>query len=85
LQWMHRNSTHGFFINDLHRHPLAYYSISLLTRLFSKSYLVKNDAPISVLRGFTRDDWKRIFRDAGLDNYSCHWRWAFRWLVTCIH
>jgi ubiquinone/menaquinone biosynthesis C-methylase UbiE len=85
LKWMHRNSTHGFFINDLHRHPLAYYSISLLTRLFSKSYLVKNDAPISVLRGFTRDDWKRIFRDAGLDNYSCHWRWAFRWLVTCIH
>jgi SAM-dependent methyltransferase len=85
LQWMHRNSTLGFFINDLHRHPLAYYSISLLTRLFSKSYLVKNDAPISVLRGFTRDDWKRIFREAGLDNYSCHWRWAFRWLVTCIH
>ena len=85
LKWMHQNSHLGFFINDLHRHPLAYYSISLLTPLFSKSYLVKNDAPISVLRGFSREDWNRIFHDAGLYGYNCRWRWAFRWLVTCTH
>lgn len=41
-------------INDLERNPLAYYSIKYLTQLFSKSYLVKNDAPLSVLRGFKR-------------------------------
>ncbi|RYZ27164.1 MAG: methyltransferase domain-containing protein, partial [Chitinophagaceae bacterium] len=27
LKWMHEKSAMGFFINDLHRHPLAYYSI----------------------------------------------------------
>ena len=83
LQWMLQNSALGFFINDLHRHPLAYYSIKALTALFSKSYLVKNDAPLSVQRAFKREDWQRLFDLAGITNYSCNWRWAFRWLVTC--
>jgi 2-polyprenyl-3-methyl-5-hydroxy-6-metoxy-1,4-benzoquinol methylase len=85
LQWMHQNSRLGFFINDLHRHWLAYYSIKLLTRVFSKSYLVKNDAPLSVQRGFIRKEWNAIFREAGIANFKCQWRWAFRWLITCSH
>ncbi|MEI6946150.1 methyltransferase domain-containing protein [Paraflavisolibacter sp. H34] len=83
LKWMHRNSRWGFFINDLHRHPLAYYSIKLLTRLFSKSYLVKNDAPLSVKRGFCKEDWADYFAGAGISSYQCRWQWAFRWLVSC--
>ncbi len=83
LQWMKKNSSLGFFINDLHRHPLAYYSIRLLTQLFSRSYLVKNDAALSVQRGFRRADWQRLLYMAGVENYSCSWKWAFRWLVTC--
>lgn len=83
LKWMSRNSGLGFFINDLHRHPLAYHSIRILTRLFSKSYLVKNDAPLSVKRGFKRKEWNFIFSEAGIANFSCQWRWAFRWLITC--
>lgn len=85
LQWMRKNSTLGFFINDLHRHSLAYYSIGLLTKAFSNSYLVKNDAPLSVKRGFVREDWKRLFTSAGIDHFRCEWKWAFRWLVTCSH
>ena len=83
LQWMKAHSRLGFFINDLHRHPLAYYSIKILTKLFSRSYLVKNDAPLSVQRGFKRTDWQTIFKKAGIENYHCQWRWAFRWLITC--
>jgi 2-polyprenyl-3-methyl-5-hydroxy-6-metoxy-1,4-benzoquinol methylase len=82
LQWMQANSQTGFFINDLHRHPLAFYSIKVLTQFFSKSYLVKNDAPLSVLRGFKREEWKQLFALAGIKNYKCQWRWAFRWLIT---
>lgn len=82
LQWMESNSGLGFFINDLHRHALAYYSIRILTRLFSKSYLVKNDAPLSVLRGFTRKDWEQLLQSAGLAAYSLQWKWAFRWLIV---
>lgn len=69
----------GIVINDLHRHPLAYHSIRLLTRIFSKSNMVKNDAPLSVLRSFSREDWKRILGKAGIQNYSLRWFWAFRW------
>ncbi|NVK51182.1 MAG: methyltransferase domain-containing protein [Cyclobacteriaceae bacterium] len=69
----------GIVINDLHRHPLAFHSIRLLTRIFSKSNMVKNDAPLSVLRSFSREDWKRILGKAGIQNYSLRWFWAFRW------
>lgn len=85
LRWMKSNSSTGFFINDLHRHPLAYYSIKLITKLFSKSYLVKNDAPLSVARGFKRKEWEAIFQSAGIDHYKIQWKWAFRHLITCTH
>lgn len=81
LQWMHKNSEIGFVIADLHRHPLAYYSIKWLTALFSKSYLVKNDAPLSVLRGFSRNEWEILMEKAGIKNYKIKWKWAFRWLI----
>lgn len=81
LQWMKTNSKLGFFINDLHRHPLAYHFIKFATGIFSKSYLVKNDAPLSVLRGFKKTEWKNIFNKAGITNYTIKWKWAFRFLI----
>lgn len=81
LQWMQAQAAVGFFINDLHRHPLAYYAIQYLTRLFSKSYLVKNDAPLSVARGFVKNDWEQLLGNAGITTFSLEWKWAFRWLV----
>lgn len=79
-----RNKTNiGFVINDLHRHPLAYYSIKWLTGLFSKSKMVKNDAPLSVLRSFKRADWETILKASGISKYKISWHWAFRWQIIC--
>ncbi len=72
----------GIVINDLHRHWLAYYSIKLLTALFSKSEMVKNDAAVSVMRSFKKLDLKNILREAGILNYSLKWMWAFRWQLV---
>lgn len=83
MRWMHHNSKLGFFINDLHRHPLAYHSIKMLTKAFSKSYMVKNDAPLSVKRGLLKNEWQTIFSNAGITNYQIKWQWAFRWLIIC--
>lgn len=69
-------------INDLHRHPLAYYSIKWITRLFRGSYLVQHDAPLSVARSFTRADWRRLLQQSGIQTYSLRWRWAFRWQLV---
>ncbi|MBS1743876.1 MAG: methyltransferase domain-containing protein [Bacteroidetes bacterium] len=83
MKWMKQNSKTGFFINDLQRHPLAYHLIKWLTRIFSSSYLVKNDAPLSVARGFTKKEWKNILQAAGITNYTIQWKWAFRYLIIC--
>jgi 2-polyprenyl-3-methyl-5-hydroxy-6-metoxy-1,4-benzoquinol methylase len=82
LQWMKQNSGMGFFINDLQRHQFAYHSIKTLTKLFSGSYLVRNDGPISVLRGFHKSEWKQLLSEAGIKHHSIQWRWAFRYLVV---
>ena len=81
MKWMKLNSKMGFFINDLQRHPIAYHSIQLLTQIFSRSYLVKHDGPISVLRGFKKNEWQQIMHDAGITGYTIDWRWAFRYLI----
>jgi 2-polyprenyl-3-methyl-5-hydroxy-6-metoxy-1,4-benzoquinol methylase len=50
----------AFIINDLRRHPVAYYSIKALTRIFTRNRLVRNDSALSVLRGFTERDISEI-------------------------
>lgn len=82
LSWMHKNAATGFFINDLHRHPIAHYSIKILTKLFSNSYLVKHDAPLSVLRGFTKKEWQDILQKSDIKNAVLSWEWAFRHLIV---
>lgn len=83
LQWMQQNSKLGFFINDLERNYLAYHSIKLLTGIFSSSYLVKNDAPLSVARGFKKKEWQEVFLKANVSNIKIEWKWAFRHLIIC--
>lgn len=80
-QWKNTATT-GVIINDLQRHPLAYYSIKILTRLFSKSYMVRNDAALSVARGFKRRELIQILKEAGITTYQLRWKWAFRWSIS---
>ena len=65
-------------INDLERNGFAYWSIKILTAIFSKSYLVKNDAPLSVARGFVKKEWLDIIKKAGAKQFSVKNKWAFR-------
>ncbi|MCE2994353.1 MAG: methyltransferase domain-containing protein [Cyclobacteriaceae bacterium] len=76
---LHQQTTIGIIVNDIHRHPLAYYSIKWLTQIFSKSAMVKFDAPLSVQRAFTKNELKDILSKAGITNYQLKWKWAFRW------
>jgi len=85
IGWMKENSKTGFFINDLHRHPIPYHFIKTASALVSKSYLVKNDAPLSVLRGFKKKEWETIFNQAGIENFSIKWKWAFRYLILVFN
>ena len=70
-------------INDLHRHWFAYYSIGLITSIFSKSAMVKHDSKVSVLRSFRRNELKNLLQKGAINTYHIKWMWAFRWQV-CI-
>ncbi|MEQ8237726.1 MAG: methyltransferase domain-containing protein [Cyclobacteriaceae bacterium] len=72
----------AIIINDLHRHWLAYYSIKWITGFFSSSYMVKNDAAVSVARGFKKRELLDILTRADLTNYKIKWKWAFRWQLV---
>lgn len=73
-----KESKKHLIINELERNPLAYGGIRLLTALFSRSYLVMNDAPLSVKRGFKKKEWKNMLEQAGIQQYSIKNKWAFR-------
>ncbi len=79
FQSLKKQANKGIVVNDIHRHPFAYYSIKWLTQLFSNSAMVKFDAPLSVLRAFKKEDLKRILHQAGITTYQLKWKWAFRW------
>ncbi len=75
----------GFIINDLQRHWLAYYSIKFLTQLLNGSTLVKNDGPLSVLRGFRMEELNSLFKKVEIKNVSIEWKWAFRYLIIGVN
>lgn len=76
-----RISRYGVIVNDLRRSIFAYAGIRILTFLFSRSHMVKHDAPLSVLRGFSKSELKQLIAECGITRYSLRRRWAFRWLL----
>jgi 2-polyprenyl-3-methyl-5-hydroxy-6-metoxy-1,4-benzoquinol methylase len=79
---MNKIATKSVIINDLHRHWFAYYAIKFLTSIFSKTYLVKYDAALSVARSLTRIEWENILSKASITNYRIKWMWAWRWQIV---
>ncbi len=69
-------------VSDLHRHFLAYLGIRCLTNLFSRSEAIRNDGPLSVLKGFRRQELEWILRRAEMAPTSLKWRWAFRYVLV---
>lgn len=59
-----RVASTAFIINDLRRHPIAYYTIKILTRVLTDNLMLRNDSALSVLRGFTESDIAEITQAA---------------------
>jgi ubiquinone/menaquinone biosynthesis C-methylase UbiE len=73
---------YGMIINDLRRSVWALIGIKLLIFLFSKSAMVKNDAPLSVKKGFLISELINMLENLNITNYKIKRKWAFRWLVV---
>lgn len=74
----------GIVINDLRRSLRAFLAIKILTMLFSRSELVRSDAPISVRKGFIKSELTGLLEELNFSNYEIGRKWAFRWLIN-IH
>lgn len=73
IQWMLSKADFCFF-SDLRRSRWAVLAIQLLTLLFSKSYLVKHDAPLSVKRSRTTKEWIQLLNACNcISNFKYYW------------
>ena len=83
IRWMEGTSRRGWFINDLHRHPIAFYGFRLISSVAGWHRFVRHDGPISVARSFRRADWTALLAAAGVEtaDVSLRWRFPFRLCV----
>ena len=85
LIWMEATATRGWFINDLHRHRIAWAGFRLLASMLRWHPIVRHDGALSVRRAFVRSDWDQLLTAAGLmQNTQIHWHIPFRWGVGRI-
>jgi len=84
LREMDRVGRLGAVVNDLHRHVLAYVGIWLLGRLLPTSAMFRNDAPLSVRRGFRRKELCNLARSAEWARADVRWHWAFRYTLSSL-
>jgi SAM-dependent methyltransferase len=75
IQWMEDTAERGWFINDLHRHPVPFYGFGLMSRLLRWHRFVQHDGPVSIARAFRKSDWERLTRAAGIEPASIQIRW----------
>jgi 2-polyprenyl-3-methyl-5-hydroxy-6-metoxy-1,4-benzoquinol methylase len=83
LQWLRDNAGRGWFISDLHRHPIAYYGFPIIARIALWHRFVREDGQISIARAFTRAEWQALLRRADLtEQTTITWHIPFRLCVS---
>jgi len=78
LGWMDGAAARGWFVNDLHRHWLAYWGFRAGSGWFHP--IVQHDGALSVRRAFVRADWALLLEAAGV-RAEVRWYFPFRWGV----
>jgi 2-polyprenyl-3-methyl-5-hydroxy-6-metoxy-1,4-benzoquinol methylase len=80
LQRLDRHARSGWFIVDLHRHPLPYAAAKALLAVLPVNDMVRNDGPVSVSRGFTEGEWRALLTQAEISPsaFSIRSRFPFR-------
>ncbi len=72
LRWMEKQARLGWFINDLSRAAIPYYSFKVFSKLARLHPFVQHDGPVSIARSFVPQDWQRMCAAAGLEEQDVH-------------
>jgi SAM-dependent methyltransferase len=75
IRWMEGTAGRGWFVSDLHRHPVPFHVFRVMSRVARRHRFIQNDGPISIARSFRRADWRRLTRAAGLDPAAVKISW----------
>ena len=73
-----RVAKRAVIVNDLVRNLVPYYFIRLTGRFILTNWITRNDGPVSVLRGFTRDELSSLAKRAGLSNCRVEHEFPYR-------
>ncbi|MBD2869440.1 methyltransferase domain-containing protein [Paenibacillus arenilitoris] len=72
----------GVVLNDIHRHWIAWSAVWLATRVLSSNRYIRHDGPLSVAKGFRREDWRELEGALDSGGMYCAWRPLFRYAVV---
>ncbi|MNX19033.1 hypothetical protein D3C86_489440 [compost metagenome] len=79
---MLRASKFGVVVNDIHRHPVSYTAVWLMTRMISRNRYIRHDGPLSVAKGFKGRDWRELKTKLNHDTMTYAWKPLFRYCVV---
>ncbi|MBJ6126134.1 methyltransferase domain-containing protein [Microvirga splendida] len=84
IRWMEKVAARGWYIADLHRHPVPFHAFGVLARAARWHRFVRHDGPVSIARSFRKQDWEKILSAAGLEHGTAEIRWhiPFRLCVS---
>lgn len=66
VRWLEGNALNGWFIGDLHRHPVSYLGFPVLATLMRWHRFVRHDGTISIARAFRPAEWGPMLAAAGV-------------------
>ena len=72
-------------INDIIRSKIGLILAHFAGNVFTRSPVVRFDAPASVQGAFTIEEVRRLAHEAGLDNAEVRWHWPWRYLLSWTH
>jgi ubiquinone/menaquinone biosynthesis C-methylase UbiE len=73
-----RLARRAVIVNDLVRHPVAYHGIRVLAKGLTRNAMTFTDAPLSVRRSLTLDEWRALFRRADVGKFQVVPAFPFR-------
>lgn len=81
LRFMEAEARAGWFVNDLHRHGLAYLGWPVLAAAMRWDPIVRHDGHLSIARSYRPDEWAPLLSEAGITEARVFRAFPFRLCV----
>jgi len=81
LRYMESEARLGWYVNDIHRHWLAYWGYPPLALALRMHRMVREDGRLSIARGFRAAEWRALLEEAGIGEARVVRRFPFRLCV----